>query len=82
MNWGMKVVMTWSKKSPFFSEKKEDNVQILRNVTEIHYNFHQPIKSEVRVAFESDIHSTGVHYPIEWIEEFETGLEEYKEDEF
>lgn len=49
----------------------------LRNVTEIHYA-HQPVLEGAggpRVAFESDIHVTGMDYRIAEVLEFEVTLE-------
>ena len=44
--------------------------QILHNVTEIHWNYR-----EGRVAFESDIHGTGITYDTQDVIEFEAVLE-------
>jgi len=77
-NYGVKVWIKYNEKFPF--KNKED---ILRNVTEIHYNF-KPIDefSGKRIAFESDIHQTGLVRKVEQIDEFETSLEFRKEKEF
>lgn len=48
--------------------------QVLNNVTEIHYNYERVPGSghyTNRIAFESDIHGTGVTYDREEIYEFE-----------
>ena len=45
-------------------------VQWLRNVTEIHWNYRQG-----RIAFESDIHGTGITYDTQDVVEFEATLE-------
>lgn len=55
---------------------------VLRNVTEIHYNYPSSYAGEARVAFESDIHQTGCTYKISDIEEFETSLETEIAEEF
>ena len=58
------------------------NLTILnRNVTEIHYNYPTPI-SVKSVAFESDIHGTGLTMFIHDIDEFETELEADKQPNF
>lgn len=49
--------------------------QTLHNVTEIHYNYETASGSGChteRIAFESDIHGTGVVYDREHVYEFET----------
>ena len=56
---------------------------ILRNVTEIHYRYPSTYPDgESRIAFESDIHSTGCTYKVSDIEEFETSLEFEIAEEF
>lgn len=52
----------------------------LRNVTEIHYSY--PSYVGKRIAFESDIHSTGTIFPVNKIAEFETKLECEKAEDF
>lgn len=54
---------------------------ILRNVTEIHLGY-ETIMPEPRIAFESDVQSTGVTYAVSEIEEFETACETEKAAEF
>ena len=56
--------------------------EVLRNVTEIHYRYPSSYDGEARVAFESDIHSTGCTYKVSDIEEFETSLEVEVAEEF
>lgn len=67
--------------------KADGTIQVLRNVTEIHYNHHRkmcenmPLTSslrEVMIAFESDIHQGGVNMSFSSILEFETSLETEK----
>ena len=55
---------------------------VLRNVTEIHYNYPSTYQGDARIAFESDIHSTGCTYKISDIEQFETSLETEIADAF
>ena len=43
--------------------------QVYRNVTEVHWNYPTPMGE--RVAFESDIHGTGITWACDWIAEFE-----------
>ena len=81
MNHGMKVKIKFSDESPYMDIKKE----ILRNITEIHFNYNQKhpqcYTPGIKIAFESDIHHTGVTYNFEYIQEFETELEtEINED--
>ena len=75
-NFGMRVDITFKKDSPF-KEITED----YRNVTEIHYCYPSHMEKK-RVAFESDIHGTGVTQPISYIKEFETILETEKAKRF
>jgi hypothetical protein len=52
-----------------------------RNVTEIHYNY--PTVSNMKsIAFESDIHETGITIFIHDIKEFETSVEIEKQPNF
>ena len=88
----MKVEIKFKKGSPF-----KGKIDYYRNVTEIHYNFIDvksfeedtttkqiDMRSKIgnRVAFESDIHRTGITQPIDYIEEFETKLEKEKAKSF
>jgi len=75
-NYGCKVEL---KLCGRFKDSKNPN-EILRNVTEIHYLY--PSADGKKIAFESDIHGTGVTHYIEDIAEFETTLETKKEDAF
>lgn len=68
MSFGMKVEIRFSFEST-----------ILRNVTEIH--FHPRPFSDI-IAFESDIHQTGIIYSIDKILEYEVTLEEQKAKAF
>ena len=52
-----------------------------RNVTEIHYNY-TTIHNIRSIAFESDIHGTGLNMFIHDIKEFETELETEKQNNF
>lgn len=64
--------------------------ETLRNVTEIHYNYDgifPKLFRKKQVAFESDIHHTGITYDLEenptlWIKEFEARLETEKAGAF
>ena len=71
MKWGMKVKIRFKEDSWI-----GDKIIVLRNVTEIHYNYKSPIK--YRIVFESDIQQTGSNYFMKDIEEFETELETKK----
>ena len=73
---GFKVKIRFKKDSPF----KETSITC-HNITEIHYNYDSicPWKS---VAFESDIHKTGLTQRINDIEEFEATNETKKCKEF
>lgn len=92
MNYGMKVKLRFNVKSPF-----KGTISVYRNVTEIHYNFvdgklfedeltPEQIRFRIamggKVAFESDIHSTGCVHPLQHIDEFETELEKKKQKSF
>lgn len=75
MNYGNKVVIIlrpepWGKTEPI--------TVVLRNVHEIHYNYN----NSGRIAFESNIHGTGILYDISQVMEFETEEECEKQDEF
>lgn len=64
------------------SETIEDYTE-LRNVTEIHYNHGRRSGfADVNVAFESNIHGTGLTCDIEHLLEFETTLETEKAKAF
>ena len=84
----MKVNIKFKKNSPFKGKSDE-----YRNVTEIHYNYADGKKfgedrkeadfcGDHRVAFESEIHGTGITQVIGYIEEFETKLETEKAKSF
>jgi len=66
---GQKVWMKFRASSPF-----GECEQTLRNVTEIHYNYHVGLMG-VCIAFESDILGTGCTYEMAYIKEFETSQE-------
>lgn len=70
MNYGNKVILRMIK-----------NTAILRNVTEIHWNYSRH-PAEQMVAFESDIHKTGLTLHMSNVIEFETRLETQKENNF
>lgn len=57
---------------------------ILRNVTEIHYNYPSPAREIMgpQVAFESSVHFMGSTYLIANVNEFETYLETEKQANF
>lgn len=73
-NWGIAVDLRF----------KSGNRMILRNVTEVHYNYQSPAKEVMgeQVAFESAIHCTGCTYRIADVNEFETYPETRKEAAF
>lgn len=74
-NLGMRVVV--------FFTGGGSHPQILRNVTEIHYNygdFGGPRRS--RITFESDVHGTGITHDIEDILELEAKVEAERADDF
>lgn len=56
---------------------------ILRNVTEIHYNFESAFKAlGPQIAFESNVHQDGMTYPMKSVVEFETHGETEKRPNF
>lgn len=69
-NLGMCVRIKFSATSPFGSARPTT----LHNITEIHYNYPDG-RLRRRVAFESDIHGTGVTYDIQEVAEFEAIIE-------
>ena len=75
MEFGFKVKMKFSEASPFKGAE-----QTLRNVTEIHYKY--PSVCGNSVAFESDVHQTGLTYQLGWIAEFEAITESEKAEKF
>lgn len=81
MNYGMKVVVKFSARSPMYQAGVQR--ETLRNVTEIHYNYPtgRRVSSGPRVAFESDIHKTGFTYGLNDIYEFEAVIETEKANE-
>lgn len=64
---GFKVRLHLNARCPF-----GPTVVWLRNVTEIHWGYRPGI-----VAFESDIHGTGIFYETDWIVEYEAITEGY-----
>lgn len=64
---GMRVWVRWSEECPWYKEQPE---RVFRNVTEIHWRY-PGAPTHTRVAFESNIHGTGMTYIVEWIAEFE-----------
>lgn len=71
MNYGMKVEVRFSAESLQYIGGVSSAV--LRNITEIHYNCSS--EEPVWIAFESNIHVTGIIYRSSDIREFETMLE-------
>ena len=57
---------------------------VLRNVTEIHYNYnHGVLKTpDYRVAFESNVHGTGITYSASDVVEFDATPETEKANAF
>jgi len=81
-DYGMRVIAQLS------IDGVEKEVQF-HNVTEIHYNYPQSFHNKRRtrrVAFESDIHGTGITYDLDWgrmyVIEFEARAEHMKEVTF
>lgn len=72
MNQGMKVTI----------RHKDFGTVTLRNVTEIHYGYPSAMLEGEKVAFESDIHGTGMTYAVKNVIEFETSLETEKSESF
>ena len=66
MIFGFIVKIKFKEDSPFRGAKEE-----YKNVTEVHYGYKSAGDHRDRVAFESDIHSTGLTHKIEYIEVFE-----------
>ena len=64
-------------KATIFLGMKQHSVEY-RNVTEIHYNYDR----SDRVAFESDIHNTGISWDIFRVKEFTFTLETEKAEHF
>ena len=79
INFGCKVTIKFNELCKF-----KDKTEVLRNVTEIHFNYPSLLNSiKVKgIAFESNIHQTGVTYILGDIDEFETELENKKQKEF
>ena len=73
---GFKVKIKFKKDSLFKGKSS-----IYHNVTEIHYNFDSDFPWK-RIAFESDIHKTGLTHIIDDIEEFEAIVENKKHKNF
>jgi hypothetical protein len=77
-NLGMKVTIKFKKNSIY-----NGSTSILHNITEIHHNYNTVYASEgERIAFESDIHSTGCTYEVNDIQEYMTSLESEKSESF
>lgn len=71
--------------------KKNGERYILRNVTEIHYNYKsaatdlvyvKKMMGGIQIAFESSIHQNGFTMPFSDVHEFETYLETEKQPAF
>ena len=54
---------------------------ILHNVTEIHYRYPDPLGWQ-KIAFESDIHNTGITYDVVDVLEFESKVATKKHESF
>jgi hypothetical protein len=65
-NLGFKVRVKYHIDSDFFKNDVID--QTFRNVTEIHYNYPKSIAPSV--AFESDVHGTGLTHFLSDVQEF------------
>ena len=76
MNNGMRVVISYN---PLMKDDWE--IEILNNVTEIHYNY-TSVLSGLQIAFESDIHETGCTKNVADIDNFEAIIQNEKADEF
>jgi hypothetical protein len=74
LNLGCKVTIKYNP-SGIFGGLNHDTA-ILRNITEIHYNYNSYFHiTDNRIAFESDLHHTGITYNLSDLLEFETELE-------
>lgn len=78
MNYGMKVVVKFSARSPMYQAGVQR--ETFRNITEIHYNYPR-LDHKCRIALESDIHGTGFTYSLHDIYEFEAVIETEKAEE-
>lgn len=77
---GFNIKIKYTKQSVHYrSGYKSD---ILHNVTEIHYNFPSISIGLPSVAFESDIHGTGLNIFINEIKEFEATIASKESKEF
>jgi len=74
--YGNAVIVTFTDNSPYGKES------LLRNVTEIHWAYNREYSNEHFVAFESDVHGTGITYPIRYVAELETSIEGCKAEAF
>ena len=74
---GAKVIVTFKKSSPFKGRKS-----IYRNVTEIHRKYPSFSPMGNQIAFESDIHSTGITQPLKYILSIRVFKEKEKQTEF
>lgn len=74
-NYGMRVNVKYSP-----AKDGLIRMEVLRNVTEIHYNFESVIHNQI--AFESDIHSNGITIESEDLIEYEAINEEGLADSF
>lgn len=64
---------------------EDSTTQILRNVTEIHYHYPRLWGTGEKlpsIAFESDIHGTGITHELSYIKEFKTELETERAENF
>ena len=63
-----------------FTVRLKNRTEVLRNVTEVHFNY--PHSVEKSIAFESDIHQTGMTFTVKDVEEFFSELETIKAPNF
>ena len=72
---GVKVIIKYKRSSPFGRRQST-----YRNVTEIHMNYPSPVGKQV--AFESDVHKTGITQLIKHVESIKVTQENKKARDF
>lgn len=96
MQYGMKVRIRFNRDSMYVTGIAPDgtiliddspplengDTDYLRNVTKIHFGYESILLDQTRIAFESNIHRTGVTHNMADIAEFETTLETEKAEHF
>lgn len=78
---GFNVTVTYKKNSDYI-ENSSSNTEVCYNCTEVHSRYRSAVSEGKRIAFESDIHSTGCTRAIKEIELVEISIADSKNFNF